>query len=107
MKDSSACTTASTCAAGKQIPRARAGQPDNWKLNYDGGQKDVKFDQNLWSEKEYGDFTLIVDWRQTMEIWEDKVQVILPDGSYLLDDKGAEVLVPNQGCRRQRHLPSR
>lgn len=78
----------------KTDPQTTGWQPDNWKLNYDGGQKDVKFDQNLWSEKEYGDFTLIVDWRQPMEIWEDKVQVILPDGSYLLDDKGAEVLVP-------------
>ena len=75
-------------------PQSTGWQPDNWKLNYDGGQKDVKFDQNLWTEKDYGDFQLIVDWRQTMDIWEDKVQVILPDGSYLLDDKGAEVLVP-------------
>jgi hypothetical protein len=46
--------------------RAESGSPDHWQpkdwtLVYDG-KGDAK-DQTLWTEKQYGDFTMIVDWK--------------------------------------------
>jgi hypothetical protein len=36
-------------------------KPDDWRLLYDG--EGVHGEQTLWTEKEYGDFVMIVDWR--------------------------------------------
>lgn len=63
----------------------------DWVLNYDG-QSEAQ-DKNLWTEKEYGDFELIVDWR-----WTDKPQkaqrpIIKPNGDYELDDEGKQKTV--------------
>ena len=46
----------------------------NWVLDYDGSGGD------LWSEKEYGDFTLIADWRLTRKPKETDRPVVHPDG---------------------------
>ena len=58
----------------------------DWRLDFDG----VKGD--LWTEEAFRDFELIVDWR-----WNGPSQgprqrpIILPDGSYKLDENGNQV----------------
>jgi hypothetical protein len=46
-------------------------QPNDWQLSYDG--KATGDDKNLWSEKSYRNFELIVDWR-----WNGKYEATLP-----------------------------
>ena len=54
---------------GKNFDHWKVPEGDNghWKIidgviDYDA-QSEAKGDKNLWSEKEYGDFTLRADWR--------------------------------------------
>jgi hypothetical protein len=59
------------------------GHKDHWKVNdwrivYDG--KSEAKDKNLWSEKEYGDFEMLVDWRFTGKPVKKKVPKTLPSG---------------------------
>jgi hypothetical protein len=72
-------------------------QPKDWILAYDG--KSDAEEKNLWSEKEYGDFAMICDWRWTAKPVPRKHPVILPSGEYALDDEGnqKEVEVPDAG----------
>lgn len=49
-------------------------QPADWVLRFDGEAPD------LWSEREYGDFTLIADWRWTAEPTKIERPVIRPSG---------------------------
>lgn len=57
---------------------------DDWVLSYDGKGGD------LWTNAEYGDFEMIVDWRWTGE---DQGKIrrpkLAPDGSELKDEHGA------------------
>ena len=57
---------------------------EGWKLTYDGQSED------LWTEDEYGDFEMMVDWRWTGEAKEADLPVILADGSVALDNNGQE-----------------
>ncbi len=51
-------------------------------------------DKNLWTEKEYGNFDLFVDWRIKESPWvSHEAKIILPDGSYKKDAQGNIVLV--------------
>src|SRR5262245_19474845 len=59
----------------------------DWILDYDG-RSDAK-DKSLWSEKEYGDFTLIVDWRLPRQPEKKQVPVILPLGNYATNEDGS------------------
>ncbi|MBN2329723.1 MAG: DUF1080 domain-containing protein [Candidatus Omnitrophica bacterium] len=61
----------------------------NWILEYDG--KSEAEDKNLWTEDEYENFTLIVDWRMTRKPEIDHVPIVLPDGSYLTDEQGEPI----------------
>jgi hypothetical protein len=61
-------------------------QPKDWVLDYDG--KSEAADKNLWTEKEYGDFVLIADWRWTAKPVKRNRPVILPTGDYATDDNG-------------------
>ncbi|MEK7677124.1 MAG: DUF1080 domain-containing protein [Verrucomicrobiota bacterium] len=63
-------------------------QPKDWILEYDG-QSEAP-DKNLWSEKEYGDFVLICDWRWTGKGSKQKRPVILPGGDYATDENGRQ-----------------
>ncbi|HLF95498.1 MAG TPA: DUF1080 domain-containing protein [Planctomycetota bacterium] len=49
--------------------------PRNWVLDYDGKGGD------LWSQKEYGDFVLVADWRFTRKPVEKENPVIDADGN--------------------------
>ncbi|GAF75842.1 unnamed protein product, partial [marine sediment metagenome] len=61
-------------------------QPKGWVLDYDG--KAEADDPNLWSEKEYGDFQLICDWRWTAEPEPTLCPVVLPSGEQAVDEDG-------------------
>src|SRR5690606_16801117 len=54
----------------------------DWTLDYDGQGGD------LWSEKEYGDFVLIADWRWSGKPQKSMLPVILPNGDQAKDDEG-------------------
>jgi len=66
-------------------------QAKNWILDYDGQSSAEGEDKNLWTEKEYGDFILIVDWRQPAEPVLEEVPVILPNGDQAVDENGEEI----------------
>jgi hypothetical protein len=66
----------------------------DWILDYDG--KSEAGDKNLWTEKEFGNFTLIVDWRLPGDPTTEEVPVILPDGSEATDSNGKQVTVAVQ-----------
>jgi hypothetical protein len=72
-------------------------RPEDWKLVYDG--KSEAKDKNLWTEKEFGDFTLICDWRWTRKPEPKLLPVILPSGEPAVDDEGQPKLkeVPDAG----------
>src|SRR5262249_13308940 len=61
-------------------------KPANWILSYDG--KSEAEDKNLWTEKEYGDFVMVCDWRLTRKPEKIRRQVILPSGEYALNPDG-------------------
>ncbi len=85
---------------GKDLTHWVAPEGDNghWKvvdgvIDYDALSEAGK-DKNLWTEKEYGDFTLKIDWRlkQTTGLYD--MPVVLPDGTHKLDDQGKEIKIP-------------
>jgi hypothetical protein len=47
----------------------------DWVLNHDGTG-----DKHLWTEKSYGDFEMIIDWRLTRKPVKKKWPIILPSG---------------------------
>jgi 3-keto-disaccharide hydrolase len=85
----------------KKVP----GNEGHWvakdgKLNYDGkSEADGQDNQSLTTEKEYGNFKLILDWRMTAEPEIKDWMVLMPDGTYLQDEQGNDVMVkvPNAG----------
>ena len=64
----------------------------DWILDYDG--KSEAQDKNLWTQEQFGDFVLIVDWRLPDKPTVDNVPVVLPDGSEAVDDEGRPLTVP-------------
>ena len=72
-------------------------QAKNWTLDYDG--KCEAKDKDLWTEKEYGDFVLICDWRWTAKPVKRECPVILPAGEEAVGEDGAvkTVEVPDAG----------
>ncbi|MCZ6792478.1 MAG: DUF1080 domain-containing protein [Planctomycetota bacterium] len=65
-------------------------KPSDWILDYDGKSEAG----DLWTEKEYGDFVLTLDWR-FLKRRAKKVErpVILPDGEYATNDDGSQKTV--------------
>ena len=61
-------------------------QPKDWVLSYDGRSEAA--DKNLWSEREYGDFQLICDWRWTRKPVDTPCPVVLPSGEVATDADG-------------------
>ncbi len=73
------------------------GDGGKWKV-VDGvidynADSEAKGDKNLWSEKEYGDFILKMDWRikETSGLY--PVPIVLEDGSYLNDATGKKLTI--------------
>ncbi|HYF00817.1 MAG TPA: DUF1080 domain-containing protein [Planctomycetota bacterium] len=79
--------------AGWKVPE---GDNGHWKvvdgvIDYDAGSE-AKGDKNLWSEKEYKDFTLRLEWRiKETPYVNPNVPVILPDGTHKKDETGKEI----------------
>ena len=73
--------------------KAPEGDNGHWKvvnqvIDYDA-QSEAKGDKNLWSEREFGDFQLIVDWRiKETPFVNPNVRNVLPDGSEELGPDG-------------------
>jgi hypothetical protein len=61
-------------------------RPNDWRLSYDG--KSEAKDKNLWTEKEYGNFMMICDWRWTAKPVKRMRPIILPTGEYATDEAG-------------------
>jgi len=72
-------------------------RPKDWTLDYDG--KSEAADKSLWTEREFGDFEMIVDWRFTRPPENKPVPVILPTGEYATNADGSRktVEVPDAG----------
>jgi hypothetical protein len=72
------------------------GDGGHWKIadgaiDYDA-QSEAKGDKNLWSEREYRDFILQLDWRLKEAPFLNKnVPYILPDGTHAKDILGKEL----------------
>ncbi|MDR3621023.1 MAG: DUF1080 domain-containing protein [Paludisphaera borealis] len=79
--------------AGWTVPQGDGG---HWKvvdgmIDYDA-QSESKGDKNLWTDREYGDFVLKLDWRLKEAPFINKnVPYILPDGTHAKDVHGKEL----------------
>jgi type 1 glutamine amidotransferase len=79
--------------AGWKVP---AGDNGHWKvvdgvIDYDA-QSEAKGEKSLWSEQEYGNFILQIDWRLKEAPFLNKnVPYILPDGTHARDIHGKEM----------------
>ena len=78
---------------GWNLPEGDGG---HWKIvdgviDYDA-ESESKGDKSLWSEREYGDFMLSVDWRiKETPYVNPNVPYILPDGTHARDIRGKEM----------------
>ena len=78
---------------GWTVPEGDGG---HWKvvdglIDYDA-QSESKEDKNLWTEREYGDFVLRLDWRLKETPFINKnIPYILPDGTHAKDVHGKEL----------------
>ena len=85
---------------GKDLAGWRVPQGDNghWKvvggvIDYDA-ESEAPGDKSLWTEKEYGDFVLRIDWRiKDTPYVNPNVHIVRPDGSSKRDAKGKPVLM--------------
>jgi len=68
-------------------------RPENWRLAYDGQSSAEGEDKHLWTEKEYQNFILMVDWRQPRKPVPENVPVILPNGNQAKDTDGNAVTI--------------
>ena len=60
----------------------------DWVLEHDGGRGDTE--PHLWSEKEYGDFILVADWRWVAKPATNAFPIILADGSRPKNSDGSD-----------------
>jgi hypothetical protein len=85
---------------GKDLSGWRVPPGDNghWRvadgvIDYDA-QSEATGDKSLWTEREYGDFTLRVDWRiKGTPYTNPNVHIVRPDGTSKLDAAGKPVLM--------------
>jgi hypothetical protein len=79
--------------SGWKVPE---GDNGHWRvidgvIDYDAGSE-AKADKNLWTEREFGDFVLHVDWRiKETPFVNPNVRYILPDGTHARDITGKEL----------------
>jgi hypothetical protein len=78
--------------------RVPAGDNGHWRvvggvIDYDAGSE-AAGEKHLWTEKEFGDFTLRVDWRiKETPYTNPNVHIVKPDGTSKLDAGGKPVLM--------------
>ena len=79
--------------AGWTVP---AGDNGHWKIvdgviDYDA-RSESPGDKSLWSEREFADYVLQVDWRiKETPYVNPRIPYILPDGTHALDTRGKEL----------------
>lgn len=81
--------------AGWKQPAGHAGhwQPKNWILHYDGkSEAQGAKEKHLWTEKEFGNFQMVVDWRLPTKPVKKSYPVVLPSGDDKLDEQGKVVM---------------
>ncbi len=61
----------------------------DWKLSYDG--KSTAKEKHLWTEKSYGDFIMICDWRWTAQASKREFPIVLPSGDYAKSKDGNQL----------------
>ncbi len=67
------------------------GKSSNGAIDYDA-QSEAVGDKSLWSDREYRDFVLLVDWRiKEAPFINENVPYILPDGTHAKDIQGHEM----------------
>src|SRR5215218_4465057 len=78
---------------GKDFTGWKVPEGDNghWKIangiiDYDG--KSESKEKHLWSEAEFGDVTIHIDWRWSGKPYKIKHPLVLPSGDYKKDDNG-------------------
>ena len=76
-----------------------AGDNGHWKvidgvIDYDACSEAADKAKDLWTTKEYGDFTLKIDWRLKQTTGLHDMPVVLPDGTHKLDANGKEIKIP-------------
>lgn len=80
---------------GWKIPE---GDNGHWKvvdgtIDYDA-QSEAKGEKHLWTEEEFGDFTLRIDWRIKRTTGFYDVPYVLPDGTTVKDGQGKNLTHP-------------
>lgn len=72
------------------------GDNGHWKIidgviDYDA-ESEAEGNKSLWTEKEFGDFELYVDWRIKETPWNNpRVPLIMPDGTHKLNEHNEEI----------------
>jgi len=80
---------------GWKVPE---GDNGHWKIldgviDYDA-ESEAPENKSLWSEKEYKDFVMYVDWKIKETPWNNpRVPFILPSGLHKLDENGKEIKI--------------
>lgn len=74
------------------------GDNGHWKIlngviDYDA-RSEAKGDKNLWTEKEYGDFVLRLDWRIKQTTGLHPMPTVLPDGTHKKGPDGKDLITP-------------
>jgi hypothetical protein len=85
---------------GKDLSGWKVPEGDNghWKvidgvIDYDASSE-AKGNKNLFTQKEYGDYTIYFDWRFKRTSGLYSMPTILPDGSYKTDEEGNRITTP-------------
>ncbi|HEX4131591.1 MAG TPA: DUF1080 domain-containing protein [Pirellulales bacterium] len=62
-------------------------------IDYDA-ESEATGDKSLWTDKEYGDFVLRVEWRiKATPYLNPRVPIVKPDGTHKLDNDGKEIRI--------------
>jgi hypothetical protein len=83
---------------GKDLSGWKVPEGDNghWRvvqgvIDYDA-QSEASGDKSLWTEQEFGDFVLLIDWRiKETPYLNPRVPIVLPDGTHKLNERGEEI----------------
>jgi hypothetical protein len=86
---------------GRDLSGWKAPEGDNghWKvvngvIDYDARSEAPGNDKNLWTEKEYKDFVLKIDWRIKETTGLYPVPTVLPDGTHKKGSDGKDIVTP-------------
>jgi len=84
---------------GRDLTGWKVPQGDNghWKV-VDGvvdyyARSEATGEKHLWTDKEYGDFKMLIDWRLKTAPFQYRGSIIRPDGSEKLDETGKPIVI--------------